>query len=222
MVLNGTDGIFIAGDSLTAGFGGSVPVWYVYGPLIRAAYGQVNMPSLASPFVSPARKSWPIVQAVDAVAGRGVYSIAATGGAPGGAPSAAQFAAFLAPYRPASAVIVDLSINDADQIRQGGLSRANFQTEIAIVADGFHNIWGVPYSKILWIMAWGHDSGDDLVQMGQCETDIQALAAARGFTAVKTSQTWDPTLTVGDGTHPIQSGAVARAVPVMAALQFAA
>lgn len=212
MVLSVSDELFIIGDSLTVGFNGSVPIQHVYGPLIRAAYGQVSMPSLASPFVPAAKRPWPLIRNIDAATGRSTTNIAVDD---------ATMDAFLLPYRPATAVFVILGINDADQIRNATLTGPTFQTQAQRVVDRINVKWGVPYAKMYWVGPWGHDSGDDLVQILDVETRLATLAALRGFQLCKTSQTWNSGLSVGDGTHPTQAGAVAMAAPIVGGLSFA-
>jgi lysophospholipase L1-like esterase len=211
VILSGADELFIIGDSLTLGFSGSIPLQYVYGPLIRGNFGSVRAPSLAAPFVPPVKK-WPRVIATDAAAGRSTTNIAVDD---------ATMDAFLALYRPATAVIIELGINDADQIRTAALTGPTFQTQAQRVVNRINVKWGVPYSKMYWIGPWGHDSGDDLVQILDVETRLTTLAATWGFQLCKVSQTWNSALSVGDGTHPAQAGSVAIAVPVMAGLTFA-
>jgi lysophospholipase L1-like esterase len=212
MVVNSTDQILIIGDSTTLGFNNGIPLQHVYGPGIRAAFGSVIAPSIAAPFLPPLRK-WPVVIGTDSAAGRSTTNIAVDD---------ATMDALLALYRPATCVIVALGINDADQIRTGPLTGAVFTAQAQRVVNRINAKYGTPYNKIYWIGPWGHDSGDDLVQVADVETRLRALAATWGFQFCQISQTWNSGLSVGDGTHPAQAGAVAIAVPVLAGLSFAA
>lgn len=204
-VLTNQDRVFIGpGDSLTAGFSGSVRMPIGYLPLIRQACGAPACPPLSAPFVPPVQKPWPRVTGVNGGAGRSAL-LADTGG---------SLATLIAPYQPATAVIIQLGINDAFNISTATLGEANigqFTTLATSIITNYGTLWGVPPSKILWIGPWGHDSGDILTQVGQVDTAMFALSASMGFTYCQLSTVWPATAasdgsTIGDGTHPTLVG----------------
>jgi len=201
-VLTAADRIFIGpGDSLTAGFSGSVRMPLGYLPLIRQAYGTPSSSPVSAPFVPPVNKPWPRVTGVNAGAGRSTL-LADTGG---------SMATLLAPYSPATAAIVQLGINDAANIQASLETIGQLNTQVPFIINAFGTLWGIPPSKILWIGPWGHDSGDLLTQVAQVDAAIAGFAASMGFTYCQLSNVWPATAasdgtTIGDGTHPTLVG----------------
>ena len=199
------------GDSISAGFGaGTCPLPLIAGPAIASAYGTPSVPSIASPFVPPLQ-SRPVMN-VDAVAGRACVNIAV---------DAPTFRNFLAPYRQATAAIVQLGVNDAANISTASLLLSDFVLQSLIIVDGLNSLWGVPYSKILWVGPWAHDSGDIATQIAQVDGALTSNAALRGFQLIKLSGVSNGGgNSIADGTHPTVQGAGALTTQIMTAISL--
>ena len=213
MIITRSERIMWIGDSISAGFGaGTCPLPLITGPAIASFYGTPPVPPVTAHVLPPARNR--PVMSVDAVAGRACANIAV---------DAPTFQTFLSPYRQASAAIVQLGVNDAANISTASLLLSDFVLQSLIIVNGLNSLWGVPYSKILWVGPWAHDSGDIAAFIAQVEGALATNAASRGFQLVRMSSI--PNTggnSIADGTHPTVQGATALTAQLMGAIQLAA
>lgn len=173
------------------------------------------MPPVSAPFNPPVAK-WPAL-VFDAVAGR------STALADSGASTALGMAAIVARVPTPTCAVVELGVNDAAILAPlGALTLPVFSAQINTIVDAINAAWGIPYSRMLWIGPWAHDSGDIDTQITQARVQLETNAAAKGFGLVR----WQgipntiPTFSPTDGTHPTPAGCALLAAPIMAQLTF--
>lgn len=207
------------GDSITNGFGGSLPLQTGYFTGIRAAYGAPQCPPSGATFV-PSAPRWPKNVWSNGAAGRKTIDIAGS------------MSTLMAPYQPATKVFIELLTNDAGNIALGAGGTPPNQTanntgsistdaglaSLAIV-DWFHTNWGIPYSSICWIGPVLFPTIVAAVNL-VCANAI-ANAALRGYQFIDCRGVNYPnSSTIGDGVHPNAQGVADWTVPIMAGLTF--
>lgn len=200
------------GDSVTGPFSNASSPAIPITQAMRALFGPVTMPAVASPFLPPIYK-WPTCGDVSGVAGRECFTIGQT------APTFAAFAAnVLGPFTHA---VIQLGINDAANITGATRTAPQVLAAHLVILNGLRSIFDIPYRAMLTIGPWQRPA-DLSASVPLVDTQFQTNSDLLGAAFVKWSGISSAGgLSIGDQTHPSVSGAALLAVPVIAAMSAA-